>query len=383
MIGPGRTDNSVLGTWWWTVDRWSLALLAALMVVGLILIAAASPSVADRLGYDSFHFVRRQGIYLVPAAAVMVAVSLLRPVDVRRLAVLGFVAAIPLLVLALTAISDDVNGAKRWLEFGGLRLQPSEFAKPTFVVVTAWILAARQDTAHRSLHWVSIALVIVLVALIAAQPDIGMAALVAATWLAQFFLAGMPLRWVGAMFAGALAAAAAAYSFVPHVADRVDSFLFPERGTNYQVETALDAFNNGGALGRGPGEGVVKTVLPDAHTDFIFAVTGEEFGLVVCLAVVAAFALLVLRGFLRLMQETDYFVVLAGAGLLVQLGLQAAMNMGVNLRLLPAKGITLPFLSYGGSSLLALALGMGMLLALTRRRTTALEARWILGRVVP
>ena len=194
-----------------------------------------------------------------------------------------------------------------------------------FVVMTAWILAARQSTARPGLHWVSIAALAVLVALIAAQPDFGMAALVVATWFVQFFLAGMSMRWVGAMFAVGLAAAVAAYAFMPHVTDRVDRFLFPKTGESYQVETALNAFHTGGPLGRGPGEGVVKNVLPDAHTDFIFAVAGEEVGLLFCVVVAAAFAFVVLRGFFRLLRETDYFVVLAGAGLLVQFGMQAAI----------------------------------------------------------
>ena len=378
MIGPARTDTSVVGNWWWTVDRWSLAVLALLMAAGLILVLAASPPVAERLGYETFYFVRRQATFLVPAAALMVAVSLLRPIDVRRLALFGFAAAV-VLVIATLAVGDEVNGARRWLTLGGVWLQPSELLKPSFVVVTAWIFAAQQRTADPHVRWAAIALLAAVSALLVAQPDIGMATLVIFVWMAQFFLAGMPLRWLSAALAAGVACGVIAYAFVPHVTDRVDRFLFPGSGENYQVERALDAFQAGGALGRGPGEGVVKYVLPDAHADFIFAVAGEEYGMIACLLIAGAFAFVVLRGFGRLLRETDYFVLLAGSGLLVQLGLQAGINMGVNLQLLPAKGMTLPFISYGGSSLIALALGMGMVLALTRRRATPPEARWLLG----
>jgi cell division protein FtsW len=309
----------------------------------------------------------------------MVAVSLLRPIDVRRLALLGFAAAV-VLVIATLAMGDEVNGARRWLNLGGVRLQPSELLKPSFVVVTAWIFAAQQRTADPHMRWAAIALLAMVTALLVAQPDIGMAALVIFVWMAQFFLAGMPLRWLAAMLAAGVACGVLAYAFVPHVTDRVDRFLFPGSGENYQVERALEAFQAGGALGRGPGEGVVKYVLPDAHADFIFAVAAEEYGMIACLLIAGAFAFVVLRGFSRLLRETDYFVLLAGSGLLAQLGLQAGINMGVNLHLLPAKGMTLPFISYGGSSLIALTLGMGMVLALTRRRATPPEARWLFGR---
>jgi cell division protein FtsW len=207
-----------------------------------------------------------------------------------------------------------------------------------------------------------------------------MAAVVAAVWFTQFFIAGMPLRWVVVMGAAGAALMGTAYAVVPHVTNRIDRFLNPASGDNYQVETALNAFVAGGPFGRGPGEGVVKSILPDAHTDFIFAVAGEEFGMFAGLLIISAFAFIVLRGIARLLHETDYFVVLAAGGLLAQFGLQAFVNMGVNLRLLPAKGMTLPFISYGGSSLLALAMGMGMVLALTRRRTTVAETRWVLGK---
>ena len=378
MIGPARTDTSVVGRWWWTVDRWTLGAIGLLMLTGLVLVLAASPPVAERLGYAAYHFVGRQTLFLLPAAAVLVAASMLAPQDVRRVALAGFAAALAGAALVLLT-GAEINGAHRWLNLGGWWVQPSELLKPTFVVVTAWLLAAHQRTGDARLPVAAVALLAVAVGLVAAQPDYGMAALILTVWLLQFFLAGMPLLWVGAAAGAGAVAGGVTYAFVPHVAARIDHFLDPSAVENYQVRTALNAFAEGGPFGVGPGEGVVKAVLPDAHTDFIFAVAGEEFGMIVCIGIAAVFAFVVLRGFARLLRETDYFVLLAGAGLLAQFGLQAAVNMGVNLRLLPAKGMTLPFLSYGGSSLLALALGMGMLLALTRRRAGARETRWILG----
>jgi cell division protein FtsW len=380
MIGPARTDNSLIGRWWWTVDRLTLGAIGLLMAVGMILIAAASPAVAERIGIKQFHFVERQALFLAPAAFVLVAASLLSPIGVRRIGLAAFITALALMIATLLW-GPMVNGAHRWLDIEGVTFQPSELAKPAFAVVTAWLLALQQRHADWRFGAFAGALLVSVLALLALQPDYGMAAVVAAVWFGQAFLAGLPLLWVGMAVIGGAAAVSAAYTFVPHVTERIDRFLYPGSGENYQVETALNAFATGGPFGRGPGEGVVKSVLPDAHTDFIFAVVGEEFGMVACILIVATFAFVVLRGLLRLLREPDYFVLLAGSGLLVQFGLQAAVNMGVNLRLLPAKGMTLPFLSYGGSSLLALALGMGLLLALTRRRMSDLEARWLLGRV--
>ncbi len=379
MIGPARTDTSVVGRWWWTVDWWTLACIGLLMAVGIVLVMAASPPVAERIGLPPFHFAQRQALFLAPALVILAAVSMLGPKGVRRLAVAGFVAAMVLGVVTLL-FGDAVNGARRWIDVGGILAQPSEILKPTFAVVTAWVLAAQQRTGDSRIGLVSLGLLAAVLMLLAAQPDYGMAAVVAAVWFTQFFIAGMPLRWVAVMGAAGAALMGAAYAIVPHVTNRIDRFLNPASGDNYQVETALNAFVEGGPFGRGPGEGVVKSVLPDAHTDFIFAVAGEEFGMFAGLLIVAAFAFIVLRGIARLLHETDYFVVLAAGGLLAQFGLQAFVNMGVNLRLLPAKGMTLPFISYGGSSLLALALGMGMVLALTRRRATVAETRWVLGR---
>ncbi len=366
MSSLSRTDTSVIGGWWWTVDRWMLAALGLLIGIGCVLGLAASPAVAERFELSQFHFVERQTAFLALGLAVMFGVSLLSPLGVRRVAVLVFAAAF-LLTLATLAFGPEVNGAQRWLKLGRLSLQPSELLKPSFAVVSAWLFAESWRQPAFPGRRIAVVLFAILLAALLAQPDVGMALVIAAVWSGQFFIAGLPIAWVGVVAGLGLVGAIATYAVFPHVASRVDAFLDPGAG-NYQIDRAMDAFAAGGLLGRGPGQGAVKGTLPDAHTDFIFAVAGEEFGLLACLLIVGLFAFVVMRGFGRLMAEESLFVMLAAGGLLMQFGLQAVINIGVNLGLLPTKGMTLPFISYGGSSMLSLALGMGMLLALTRRR---------------
>lgn len=362
-----RTDNSALGRWWWTVDHLMLAALGLLIGAGFLLLLAASPAVADRIGLGSFHFFNRQLFYLPLAVAGMLGVSLLSPLGVRRLAVGLFLVALVLLVLT-PWLGVEAKGARRWIGVGALSIQPSEFIKPAFAVVAAWMFAERRLREGFPGNSLSIALYALVAGLLVIQPDFGMAVVVTAVWFTQFFLAGLPLALVALCAVIGLALLTAGYFEFEHVASRIDRFLDPSTGDTFQVATAIEAFMNGGLFGRGPGEGTVKGILPDAHSDFIFAVAGEEFGLLACLGIVAVFAFVVLRGFSRLLQERDFFVLLATAGLLTQFGLQAVVNMASTLRLMPTKGMTLPFISYGGSSLLALALAMGMVLALTRRR---------------
>ena len=367
-----RTDTSLASRWWWTIDRWTILALAVLIGVGAVLTMAATPPVAERIGLDPFHFVRRQLGMLPPALAIMLAISLLDPKNVRRLALAGLAAS--LILLALTfAIGAEVKGARRWVNLGGFSLQPSEFVKPTFAVVAAWLFAIQRRRQGVPGDIISIALFGLILVLLLRQPDIGMALIVTVVWLTQFFLAGLRLFWALLLGGVGVAGGVAAYFVFPHVASRINRFLDPRSGDTYQINTALEAFGNGGAFGRGPGEGTVKSVLPDAHSDFVFAVAGEEFGLFACLLIVGLFSFIVLRGFARLLQEQNLFVLLAVAGLLVQFGLQAIVNMGSALHLMPTKGMTLPFISYGGSSLLALSLGMGFLLALSRKRYGAAE----------
>jgi cell division protein FtsW len=280
---------------------------------------------------------------------------------------IGFVVSLALLA-ATFIVGIEIKGARRWINLPGLSLQPSEFVKPTFAVVAAWLFSEQKLRPRFPGNLICAALFLAVVAMLIKQPDIGMAAVVAAVWFSQFFMAGLRLYWVVAGALAGIAGLVGTYMYLPHVRVRVDHFLDPSTGDSYQVNRSIEAFTNGGLWGRGPGEGTIKDVLPDAHADFVFAVAGEEFGVVVCLAIVGLFAFIVLRGFSRMSQEGSLFVLLAATGLLVQFGLQAAINMASSLHLIPTKGMTLPFLSYGGSSMLALGLGMGMMLALTRRR---------------
>lgn len=362
-----RADNSLLSLWWWTIDRWVLAALVLLASVGAVLTLAASPAVAERIGLDTFHFVHRQFIFLSLGLAVMLGVSLLSPRGVRRLAVIVFAGAV--LGMAGTLIfGAEIKGATRWLHVAGLTLQPSEFVKPSFAVLAAWMFSERAADERFPGNAAATGLLVLVLALLLSQPDVGMSIVVASIWAVQFFIAGLPLALVillGLLF---MAGGVGAYYSFDHVQARVDRFLDPQAGAGYQVNRAIEAFQNGGLFGRGPGEGRVKEILPDAHTDFILAVAGEEFGLIVCLLVVGLIAFVVLRGFARAFKEQDLFVVLAAAGLLIQFGLQAIINIASTVNLIPPKGMTLPFVSYGGSSMLALALGMGMVLALTRHR---------------
>ena len=367
MTSFARTDRSVLSQWWWTVDRWSVVAITCLVTIGAIMSLAASPAIAERLDQPIFHFVYRNLVFLVPSIGILFVVSLLTPRLVRRVALVVFIVSI-ILMIATLFIGPEVKGARRWIKFGSFSLQASEFMKPAFVVLTAWFFAENSRQKGFPGNLIAFILFGVVVALLLRQPDFGQTMLLAMVWGTMFFLSGVPLPWVVALGMGAVGGAFGAYSFMPHVASRVNRYLNPDTGDTYQIDRALDAFRAGGLTGAGPGEGRVKEYIPDAHTDFIFAVVAEEFGLVACLVLLVIFSFVVLRSFVRLLRETDLFVQLAGSGLVSIFGYQALINMGVSLNLLPAKGMTLPFVSYGGSSLLATALTVGMLLALTRSR---------------
>ena len=363
-----RADTSVLGRWWWSVDRWTLLAVTALIGFGYIMMLAASPAVAERIHVSRDMFIAKQVVFLALAGTVVVAVSLLSPRAVRRLALLGCLLAMAATLMTLVH-GVEIKGARRWIALPGMSLQPSEFLKPCFAVVTAWLLSEGARARRFPGRLIAGAIFAVIVLLLKSQPDMGMLAVVGAVFFVQLFLGGLNILLVGVGIGGIAAAATAAYTVFPHVRSRVTRFLDPASGDSYQVNTALEAFGNGGLLGRGPGEGRVKDVLPDAHADFVFAVMGEEFGLIVCLLVLGIFGFIVLRGLLRLLAEEDLFIVLAATGLVTSFGLQSFVNMASSLHLIPTKGMTLPFVSYGGSSVLAVALGIGMLLALTRRRT--------------
>ena len=362
-----RADQTRFAEWWWTVDKYLLAGVVALMIGGVVLSLAGSPAVAERLGYDSLHFVERHVAFFLPALAVLVATSFLTPRMARRVSLIVLVVAILLMVVTLV-IGVEVKGSRRWINILGLSLQPSEFAKPAFVVVVAWLFAENSRRTEIPGNLFALILLAVMAALLVAEPDFGQTMLLAIVWGALFFMAGVPWIWIACLAIAAVGGIFAAYATMPHVAGRIDRFISPASGDTFQIDTAIQTIMRGGWLGRGPGEGTVKRILPDAHTDFIFAVAAEEFGIIICIGLVAIFAMVVIRGFSNSLKSEDAFLRLGAAGLVVLFGVQSVINMAVNLNLMPAKGMTLPFISYGGSSMIAVAFGMGLLLALTRRR---------------
>ncbi len=375
-----RADTSLLGRWWWSVDRWTLIAVASLIGFGYVMMLAASPAVAERIGASRDVFILKQIVFLAIAGLIVVAVSLLSPRGVRRLALSGCALAL-VMTAATLVIGPHIKGATRWISLPFLSVQPSEFLKPCFAVTTAWLLSeGKRGTGFPGMA-IAFGLFAVIALLLKMQPDMGMLAVLSTVLLLQLFLVGLPLWLIGGLAGLMGAAGIIAYHTVEHFQRRVDGFFcfksadlatrFDAAATSatdcYQIGRALEAFGHGGLLGTGPGEGLVKDKLPDAHADFVFAVMGEEFGFFLCMVLIGVFAFIVLRGLLRLLGESDLFIILAATGLVGSFGLQAFVNMASTLHLIPTKGMTLPFVSYGGSSVMAVALGMGMLLALTRR----------------
>ena len=365
---PARPGEPIIPHWWRTVDRWSIAAIFALFLCGLLLGMAASAPLAVRNGLDPFYYVNRQAFFGAVALGTMLVVSMLTPTTLRRLSVLAFAGAV-LAVAFLPVLGTDFGkGAVRWYSLGFISVQPSEFLKPAFAVVAAWLMAASYDAGGPPGRLLSFATAAILAAMLALQPDFGQAGLIVATWALMYFAAGAPLVLLLSVGGGVLGAGWFAYHNSQHVARRIDGFLASEVDPRTQIGYATNAIQEGGFLGVGPGNGQVKWILPDAHTDFIIAVAAEEFGLILCVAIMALYATVVVRSLLRLVRVRDPFVRLAGTGLAALLGMQAMINMGVAVRLLPAKGMTLPLVSYGGSSLIAAGLGLGVLLAMTRSR---------------
>ncbi|HEX4111563.1 MAG TPA: putative lipid II flippase FtsW, partial [Stellaceae bacterium] len=350
--------------------RLTLAALVALMLGGIVLCLAASPPVATRIGLDPFHFVDRQVLFLIPASAVLIGTSFLSPRDIRKVALIVFVISL-ILTAATPYFGAEIKGARRWLVILGVNIQPSEFLKPAFVILIAWLFGETAKRPEMPASSIALALLIIVVALLVLQPDFGQTMLISLVWGALFYMAGMRLIWVMGLAGTAGAGLMTAFFTVPHVAERINRFINPASGDSYNIDIATESFLRGGWFGRGPGEGTIKRILPEGHTDFIFAVAAEEFGAVLCLILLALFAFIVIRALIKAMRTDDPFIRFASAGLAILFGLQSAINMAVNLHLMPAKGMTLPFVSYGGSSLISLAYGMGMLLALTRDRPRA------------
>jgi cell division protein FtsW len=366
MAQASRLDRSPVAVWWWTIDRWFLASFLLLMGLGIVLSFAASPAVAERIGLDPFHFADRQIVFTIPALGVMLAVSFLDARQIRRLS-LGVLCLMLVLMVAVLYIGVEVKGARRWVSLAGLSIQPSEFLKPAFVVVCAWLFAEHKRQPDIPGNLFAMILLALVVSLLIAQPDFGQTMLVTATWGVMFFMAGLSWIWIVLLGATGVAGVFAAYEVFPHVAGRINRFMTGE-GDTFQVDMGREALINGGWFGVGPGEGTFKRVIPDSHADFVFAVAGEEFGLILCFIIMFIFAFIVIRGLNKALKEHDDFTRYAVGGLVTVFGLQSVINMCVNLQLIPAKGMTLPFISYGGSSQIAIALSMGMVLALTRKK---------------
>ncbi|AEI94540.1 MULTISPECIES: putative lipid II flippase FtsW [Roseobacter] len=365
---PVRDGEPILPKWWRTIDKWSLSCVLILFAVGLLLGLAASPPLAAKNGFEPFHYVQRQAFFGTFALLAMIITSMMLPTLVRRLAVIGFICAFIALALLPFFGTDFGKGAVRWYGLGFASLQPSEFLKPGFVVVTAWMMAASADVNGPPGKTWSFVLCVTIVLMLALQPDFGQACLVLFGWGVIYFVAGAPMLLLVGMAALVVASGAIAYSNSEHFARRIDGFLSAEVDPTTQLGYATNAIQEGGFFGVGVGEGQVKWSLPDAHTDFIIAVAAEEYGLILVLVVIALYACVVVRSLMRLVRERDPFIRLAGTGLACMLGVQAMVNMGVAVRLLPAKGMTLPFVSYGGSSVIASGIAVGMLLAFTRTR---------------
>lgn len=370
MVNFSRQSNNAIVKWWWTIDKIILFVSLALLAIGIILDITASPAVARKIGSDDYFFIRKQIVYVLLSIGCIFTLSLFKLKTVRRISILGFAGLMVLLVIT-DLWGFEVKGARRWISLPGMSLQPSELLKPIFIVVTAWLLDCGKKYDYFPGSYIASGLYVLIAALLLLQPDVGMTVLVSAVFGLQLFLAGLPIFLVGLMGVGAVFGLVSLYFFYPHFRTRVDQFLYGDNETSYQINRAMEAFKNGNLVGKGPGEGTVKLQIPDAHTDFVFAVAGEEYGVWLCLIIIALFAVIVIRSLKLSLKETNLFVMYAEVGLAASLGLQGIVNMASSLHLMPTKGMTLPFISYGGSSLLGTALEVGMLLAITRKNTAS------------
>lgn len=362
-----RTNRGVLADWWWSIDRWQLFLCFILVGFGLLMALAASPAVAQKLDKSIYHFANKQFIFLLIGASAIIAISCLSPQNIRRMAI----ALLTLSLLGMGAIllwGTEIKGAARWFYIFGISIQPSEFMKPAFVVVCAWLLARQNTHFESSGGFYTFALMLIASGLLVLQPDFGQTSLLILVWSCIYFLAGGSLRLLAVLIASGAVMAVVVYTEVDHVRSRIDRYLDPSSGDTYQVDRAMDAIAAGGITGVGPGNGRVKSMLPDAHTDYVFAVAVEEGGFILAVLIVLVYAALIWRCMLAFYREEQHWVQLAIGGLTCLFGVQACINLAVNLDLIPSKGMTLPFISYGGSSLIASAITIGMVVGLSRRR---------------
>ena len=364
-----RTKKQFIATWWWTIDRYILTGILILICLGMALVLAASPYIAQRIGLDSFYFFKRQLLYIIVGAGIIFTISMLDQVVIRRLSVLGFLGCF-ILLLGVELFGYETKGAKRWIYILGFSVQPSELIKPFFAVLVAWFLARKNLETNFPGYLISGILFAMIAVLLIRQPDFGMTVTIGAIWFIQMVTGGLSIIFILAAGILGIIGVATAYTTLPHVQKRIDAFLNTGSGNidNYQTRKSLEAFQNGGIFGTGPGQGKVKEILPDAHTDFIFSVAGEEFGLLFCLLIISLYVAVIFRCLYRIYQSNDVFVILAVLGLVMQIFIQAAVNMGVAINLLPNTGMTLPFVSYGGSSMISVSIAAGMILAFTKKR---------------
>ena len=370
MFNFSRNSRIIISNWWWTVDKVLLSLVTILLLIGVFLNFSASPAVANRIGADTFHFVKRQLFFIPIAYGLMVLLSMQNLKTIRRISIIGYISITFLMVLTLF-VGENIKGATRWISIFGFSMQPSEFIKPFFAVVAAWLFDGQKRHQDFPGDTLSTGLYAFTILLLLSQPDVGMSIVVTLIWGFQFFLSGLSIVLVSLMALGGIILLVIAYFSFSHVHARVEQFLASGGELSYQVRKSLEAFQNGSIFGRGPGEGVVKMNIPDAHTDFIFAVAGEEFGLFLCLIIICIYAAIVIRAMIISMKDNNLFIILSASALSASFGLQAIINMASTMHLMPTKGMTLPFISYGGSSLLASAIGIGMLLAITRKNVNA------------
>ena len=366
MLSFSRNSRSTISNWWWTVDKPLLGMISGLMLLGIFLTFSASPSVAHRVGLNSYHYIYRQCFFIPLAFVVMIFLSMQSLKFIRRFATLGYIVAFILTVTTLFW-GQEIKGATRWIHIFGFSLQPSEFLKPTLAIVAAWLFDAKRQYPEIPGNLLSMVLFAITAMLLLAQPDIGMTFVISAVWLFQLFLNGMPIIWLLGLGILGIFSVITLYFTMPHFRARIEEFLGSGGELSYQIEKAMNAFQSGHFLGRGPGEGIAKMNIPDAHTDFIFAVAAEEFGFILCTVLIGVYAAIVIRAMMISMKDKNFFIILSSAGLAASFGLQSIINMASSLHLMPTKGMTLPFISYGGSSALASAVGIGMLLAITRK----------------
>ncbi len=361
-----RRNMNLIKKWWIDIDKINFLIVIGIIVFGLMMTASSSPAIAKRIDVEKFFFLKKQIIFAIISVGLLVSISFLDQERIKFFSFSGLAVVIVLLVMVLF-FGSEAKGAKRWISLGGFTLQPSEFAKAFFVIANAYIFQRFDADEWWRKYGFSFGLYLVIIALLLKQPDFGMTLTFTALWLVQVFAYGLPLFIIGAIGVAIVLGGFGAYFVFPHVADRINKFTDSD-GKNYQVERSLDAFVNGSFFGTGPGNGVVKKFIPDAHTDFIFAVVGEEYGILACIIIIVIFAYLITRIVKRALEEEDSFIFLALCGLMTQFTMQVVVNIGVSMKLLPTKGMTLPFISYGGSSMMSTAICFGLILAFTKRK---------------